>query len=396
MAPDRAALAGGRRAECALEGGPRGPMGAREALEEYREAMRDASGLRAAARAAREASAGRVVSFSKKAFVSVTTLCRDVCSYCAYRTGPGGEAFMPERAVRALLENARRHGCVEALLVAGERPEERYAEAASWLRREGHGSTAEYLARCSEIALECGLFPHTNAGNLRRDELRLLRETNMSVGMMLETSSGRLGGAGMPHEAAPSKRPKSRVRALEDAGREGIATTTGVLVGIGETPAEAIESIAEIGRIAEAGGHIQEVIVQNFRPEGLTAMARAPPAGAAHHEAIVAITRLMLPSMNVQAPPNLTPRSYDSLLGAGINDWGGISPVTPDHVNPEYAWPEIREVEARTRAAGLEFRCRFPAYPERLAGLPARLREAALAVADADGYVAGPRWRTGP
>jgi len=391
MSQRGASLAGGQLEQA----GAPGPMGPREALEAYGEAMRDASGLRAAARAAREASVGRVVSFSKKAFVSVTTLCRDACSYCAYRTGPGGEAFMPERAVRALLENARRHGCVEALLVAGERPEERYPAAASWLRREGHGSTAGYLARCSEIALECGMFPHTNAGNLRRDELRLLRETNMSVGMMLETSSARLGGAGMPHEAAPSKRPAARVRALEDAGREGVATTTGVLVGIGETPAEAIESISEIGRIASRWGHIQEVIVQNFRPEGLTAMARSPPAGAAHHEAIVAISRLMLPSMNVQAPPNLTPASYGSLLDAGINDWGGISPVTPDHVNPEYSWPAIREVEARTRAAGLDFRCRFPAYPGRLGSLPARLRERALAVADAEGYVAGSRWRAG-
>lgn len=395
MAARPAGLAGERRAACALEGGAVRPMGSREALEAYEGAMREPAGLLAAARAAREASVGRVVSFSKKAFVSVTTLCRDVCSYCAYRSGPGGEAFMPERAVRALLENARRHGCVEALLVAGERPEERYPEAASWLRRRGYGSTAEYVARCSEIALECGMFPHANAGNLRRAELRLLRETNMSVGMMLETSSARLGGPGMPHEGAPSKRPAERARALEDAGREGVATTTGVLVGIGETPAEAVASIAEIGRIAREGGHVQEVIVQNFRPEGPTAMARAAPATAAHHEAIVAIARLMLPSMNVQAPPNLTPGSYDSLLGAGINDWGGISPVTPDHVNPEYSWPAIREVEARTRAAGLDFRCRFPAYPDRLDALPGRLREMALAVADADGYVAEPRWRGG-
>ncbi len=370
-------------------------LGVSDALEAYEAAMLDPSGLMATARAARESARGHIVSFSKKAFVSVTTLCRDVCSYCAYRSEPGGEAFMPEGAVRALLENARRHGCVEALLVAGERPEERYDEASSWLRRAGFASTAEYIARCSEIALECGMFPHTNAGNLTSAELAPLRETNASVGMMLETSSERLGGAGMPHHGAPSKRPAARIRALEDAGRAGIPTTTGILVGIGETPLEAIESLAEIGRISSEYGHIQEIIVQNFQPEDGTAMRANAPAAAAHHAAIAAIARLMMPSMNVQAPPNLTPHTYSQLLSAGINDWGGISPVTPDHVNPAFAWPAIREVERHTLKAGLGFRCRFPAYPERLAQMPSRLRDMARECDDGDGYVREGRWRTG-
>lgn len=374
---------------------PDEPLDADAALCLYNESLKDPGVLHRAASAVRSASKGRIISFSSKAFVSVTRLCRDTCTYCTYKAEPAGEPFMSLDEVEALLREARRRGCVEALFVAGEHPEQRYDSASEWLEREGLASTPEYIARCSELAIKYGMFPHTNAGNLTEHEIELISKTNASIGLMLENSSERLAGHMMPHQGAPSKLPKERMRALERAGEAHIPTTTGILVGIGETPQEAVESLAVIDKLDKRYGHIQEIIIQNFQPEPQTVMHEHEPADPKYFATIVALARLMMPEMNIQAPPNLSPRSYPTLIGAGINDWGGISPVTPDHVNPKFAWPQIRDVEVRTQAAGFELRCRFPTYPEYLNMMPQTLCEMASEFDDGDGYVKKGRWEAG-
>lgn len=371
------------------------PLDADAALLLYNRSAGSPDPIYRAASAARNATKGGIVSFSSKVFVSVTTLCRDTCTYCTYKTEPQGEPFMPIGIVDAMLENARSHGCVEALFVAGEHPEERYDQAAQWLERQGVASTPEYIARCSELAIKHGMFPHTNAGNLTECEMELVSKTNASIGLMLENSSERLAERMMPHNGAPSKSPGERIRILENAGRAKIPTTTGVLVGIGETPQEVIESLAVIDGLNRRYGHIQEVIVQNFQPKPWTAMHGHMPADPGYFATVVALARLMMPGMNIQAPPNLSPESYPMLLSAGINDWGGISPVTPDYVNPEFAWPRIPDVRRHTEEAGFGFRCRFPTYPKYMNMMPQVLQDMAAACSDPDGYVRGQRWEEG-
>lgn len=376
----------------AAAGERRRPPGAAEGARILDAAASDEGVLRLLLRAARAVRAREcprpgIVTFSKKAFFNVVNLCRDVCTYCTYRSEPAepSAVMMSQCDIEALGTAAARLNCVEALLVAGEKPEERYDAARQWLAKEGYASTAEYLVHCSEALLGMGLFPHTNAGNLTRSEMADLSATNASIGLMLETSSARLGGGGMPHAGAPSKDPAARMAALADAGSLGIPTTTGVLVGIGETHAELAESLAAIASLHGRYGHVQEVIVQGFRPKQDTAMRGAPPAGDAHLAAAAALARLMMPRANIQAPPNLSPGSYQDMLGAGINDWGGISPLTPDHVNPEFAWPAIRQVEGRTARAGMRLACRFPVYPE-FAGMARRgIRDRMAAVAEEGG-----------
>lgn len=307
-----------------------------------------------------------VTTFSKKAFLNVVNLCRDICSYCTYKAEPGQPkaTMMSREQIRDSLSLAKRYGCIEALLVTGERPEERYGQARRWLADNAFASTADCLVYASETALEMGLFPHTNAGNLRPDELEELKKTNVSMGLMLESASSRLAGPSMPHHLAPSKRPVERLRVLESAGRLGIPMTTGLLLGIGETVQETVESLDAIRSIHSKYGHIQEVILQNFRPKADTAMRGAPPAKEQYFMAVVAACRVMMPQANIQIPPNLSPQSYGSFLSAGINDWGGISPLTPDYVNPEFPWPDIGRLRRSTEAAGFELHCRFPVYPE--------------------------------
>ncbi|ABK77862.1 thiamine biosynthesis enzyme [Cenarchaeum symbiosum A] len=348
-----------------------------------------------AARALRAEYHGRTVTFSKKAFVSLVNLCRDSCTYCTYQREPGeaGASMMDKRAVGVLLDMAARFRCTEALLVTGERPEERYEEARRWLHAEGFASTAEYLVHCSEMALERGLFPHTNAGNLSRSEMADLQKTNASMGLMLENASPRLSERGMPHHLAPSKEPGKRMRVLENAGELGIPVTTGLLVGMGETPGELVDSLFAIQGLSGRHGNIQEVIIQNFRPKPDTMMGSSPPAGRSYLMAAAALARVLMPRMNIQVPPNLSPGSYSGLLDAGINDWGGISPLTPDHVNPEHEWPAINEVEDETRAAGLRLACRFPVYPEFAGMVHPRVREMMLQVSGPDGLVREGRWR---
>jgi len=336
-----------------------------------------------------------IVTFSKKVFFNVVNLCRDVCSYCTYKAEPGESklSMMNKDDVLQLAQIAKKHRCVEALFVTGERPEERYDDARKWLKNNGFSSTAEYLAYCSEIALENGLFPHTNAGNLTKDEMKELRKTNSSMGLMLENSSERLAEKNMPHQFAPSKKPEARLRILENAGELGIPMTTGILVGIGETENEIIESIFAIKKIHERFGNIQEVILQNFQPKDDTIMSDFPPVDENYFKRIVALTRVIMPDMNIQIPPNLSPMSYQSFLSVGINDWGGISPLTPDYVNPEFLWPRIQNVEETCQKEGFELRARFPVYPEFFSFVDSKIRDKMSEIQDGQGFVKREYWK---
>lgn len=337
----------------------------------------------------------RVVTFSKKTFFNLVNLCRDTCSYCTYKADPGESklSMMSTNDVQHLARLAKKYRCVEALFVTGERPEERYESARRWLSLNGFSSTPEYLVHASEIALSEGLFPHTNAGNLTKSELAELKSTNVSMGLMLENSSYRLTEKGMPHYLAPSKQPKARIEVLENAGQLRIPMTTGVLVGIGETPFEIIDSLYVIKDIHNKYGNIQEIILQNFHPKPDTLMSGFPSAEENYFKTVVALTRIIIPKMNIQIPPNLSLKSYGSFLSVGINDWGGISPLTPDYVNPEFSWPEIKKIEENTLQAGFELKARFPVYPEFFKLVNSDLVEKMSEINDGLNLVKGDYWR---
>jgi 7,8-didemethyl-8-hydroxy-5-deazariboflavin synthase CofG subunit len=295
--------------------------------------------------------------------------------------------MLSKKEIVELVTIGRKYNCTEALFVTGERPEQKYQEAKTWLKENGFSSTAEYLVHASEIALKGGLFPHTNAGNLTRDEMFQLRETNVSLGLMLENASQRLSGKDMPHKFAPSKNPKARIRVLQNAGELKIPMTTGLLVGIGENPFELIDSIYAIKEIHERYQNIQEVILQNFQPKQDTAMKDSPSPQEKYFKTLVALTRIILPKMNIQIPPNLSPRSYSSFLSAGINDWGGISPITRDYLNPEFPWPQIEDLNRNCLNAGFNMRARFQVYPEFFSHVNSDLRSRMLEIADSDKLV---------
>jgi 7,8-didemethyl-8-hydroxy-5-deazariboflavin synthase CofG subunit len=300
---------------------------------------------------------------------------------------------MSKQEIKQLLHLAKRYRCVEALFVTGERPEQKYQEAREWLKTNGFRSTVEYLIHASEMALDAGLFPHTNAGNLNKEDLKELQKTNVSMGLMLENISERLTKKGMPHNMASSKKPKARLKVLEDAGELKIPMTTGILVGIGETPIEIIDSILAIRKLHRKYGNIQEVILQNFQPKPDTSMNDFPPADENYFKAVVALTRIIMPKMNIQIPPNLSPNSYHSFLSVGINDWGGISPLTPDYVNPEFSWPEIKKIDQDSRNAGFELKCRFPVYPEFFSFIGKELRDKMKSIEDDEGLVRKEYWK---
>lgn len=347
------------------------------------------------------AAAGRIrdrtrpgaITYSRKVFINLVNLCRDTCTYCTYKKEPGDPmlSMMDPAQVLAIAEAGRKSGCTEALFVTGERPEQKYGQAGAWLRSLGHSSTVEYILEMSELVLEkTGLLPHTNAGSLTKKEMSALKDTNVSLGVMLETSSERLMGKGMPHEGAPSKNPKVRIKTLACAGELRIPMTTGLLVGIGETPEELVDSLFAIKQMHEKYGHIQEVIMQNFAPKPETGMAQFPPAPPEYFLRAVAMARIIMPGMNVQVPPNLNPEVFGRYIDAGINDWGGISPVTIDHVNPEFPWPSIASVRGVTEGRGRRLRARLPVYPEFLKGgfiTSSRLLQQISLIADSSGLV---------
>lgn len=366
-----------------------------EAYQIYETSNQNLNELFQTAQRLRRKNQKNLVTFSKKAFFNVVNLCRDTCTYCTYKADPGEEklSMMSKSDIIQLAKLAKKYRCVEALFVTGERPEERFELARRWLKENGFVSTPEYIIHASEIALSQGLFPHTNAGNLTKSEMSELKKTNVSLGLMLENSSDRLTQKGMPHHLAPSKNPKDRVKVIENAGELQVPITTGLLIGIGETPNEIINSIFEIKKIHKKFKNIQEVILQNFHPKHDTIMSGHPPAEEKYFKTIVALTRIILPEMNIQIPPNLSPTSYQSFLDAGINDWGGISPLTPDYVNPEFSWPQIKKIEKNTNQAGFELKARFPVYPDYFELVNPALKEKMQEISDEGNFVKEEYWR---
>jgi FO synthase subunit 1 len=328
---------------------------------------KDYHAILSTARSIRERTKSGPITYSRKIFINLVNLCRDSCSYCTYKKEPTDKlvSMMRPSDVLQIAEAGKNVRCTEALFVTGERPEQRYPQARSWLHSLGHSSTVEYIREMSEMVLQkTGLLPHTNAGSLTKKEMSLLKDTNVSLGVMLESSSERLTSKGMPHEMAPSKNPKVRIKTLENAGDLMIPTTTGLLIGIGEGPQDIIDSLFLIKDINQRYGHIQELIIQNFAPKPGTQMSEIMPPAYDFFLATVGVARIVLREMNIQVPPNLNPYSFGKFLDAGINDWGGISPLTIDHVNPEFPWPSISSVRDLTQTMGYTLRARLPVYPE--------------------------------
>ncbi|GAB2758747.1 bifunctional FO biosynthesis protein CofGH [Salinifilum aidingensis] len=353
------------------------------------------------------------VTYSRKVFIPLTKLCRDRCHYCTFVTVPGkvDSPYLEREEVVEIAREGARQGCKEALFTLGDRPEDRWQEAADWLEARGYASTVDYLRSCAIAVLEeTGLLPHLNPGVLSWSELTRLKPVAPSMGMMLETTAERLySEKGGPHYGSPDKKPEVRLRTLTDAGRVAVPFTSGILLGIGETTTERAESLLALRSSARQYGHLQEIIVQNFRSKPDTAMRGMPDADLHELAATIAVARLLMPSgVSVQAPPNLIGEEQQLVLRAGIDDWGGVSPVTPDHVNPERPWPEIDDLAAETARGGYELRERLTAYPpyvrRGLAGdstqwLDLRVAAhvdalaAADGLADADAEVTGREWQ---
>ncbi len=339
---------------------------------------------------------GREITVSRNVFIPLTNLCRDRCAYCTFAVTPDSPRARTYALdeVREISRTARRTRCLEALFCLGDKPELAYRSHRHWLAQRGYASTAEYLIDACAVAYEEGVFPHSNAGILSADEMAKLRPLNASMGLMLESTSERLRRRGNAHYYCPDKEPELRLRMTREAGELRIPFTSGILIGIGETAEERIDTLLAIRALHEEGGHIQEVIVQNFHPKGDTPMAAWPTPQDELMAGTVALARLILgPRMNLQAPPNLSPHSLDLLVRSGLNDWGGVSPLTVDFINPEAPWPELEELRRRTEAAGYVLRERLAVYPELIVerpdlfdpGMLARLR----AATDATGHPLG-------
>ena len=352
-------------------------------------------GLLAAAAAVRDAGKGRVVTYSRKVFIPLTNLCRDSCGYCTFVRRPGdprARTLTPDD-VLAIARAGAAAGCHEALFSLGDKPERRHPEHRAWLAEQGYTTTIDYLAAMCQLVLdETGLVPPANPGALRAEDIALLRATNVSMGMMLESTSERLLARGQAHWASPDKLPAVRLATLRAAGAQRVAFTTGILIGIGETLAERVDALLAIRNVHARYVHIQEVIVQNFRAKPDIAMRAWAEPDELDMARTIAVARLLLgPDMNIQAPPNLTPGQYTLYLAAGANDWGGVSPVTIDHINPEAPWPEIMALEQATAAAGCTLRERLAVYPEyvrdRPEFIPESLRERVAGLTDDHGLV---------
>ncbi|MGH8328454.1 MAG: 7,8-didemethyl-8-hydroxy-5-deazariboflavin synthase CofG, partial [Steroidobacteraceae bacterium] len=347
---------------------------------------------------------GRGVTYSRKVFIPLTQLCRDVCHYCTFAKAPRklpSPYLTPEQAVEIARAGAAA-GCREALFTLGDKPELRYAAVRRFLAERGYASTLDYRgAVAREVHAQTGLLPHLNPGVMSRSEIERLRPVSVSMGMMLETASERLSARGGPHWGSPDKTPAVRLATLEAAGEAAAPFTTGLLIGIGETRRERIEALLAIRALHQRFGHIQEIIIQNFCAKPGTRMAAAPEPTLEEHLWTIAATRILFgPGMSIQAPPNLRPGALTALVHAGVNDWGGVSPVTPDHVNPEAPWPHLATLAAQTGAAGRVLRERLAITPPyaRAAGnawLDASLRTAVLRRIDSHGRAREDRWSAG-
>lgn len=324
--------------------------------------------LLATAAQLRDVHKGRVVTFSPKVFVPLTNLCRDFCGYCTFRKAPeeaGAKTMTLEEAVR-VARHGRSFGCTEVLFSLGDKPEAIYPQMKAFLAERGLQRTLDYLYEaCRTVLEETELLPHANPGVMGRGDLQRLKLVNASMGLMLESTSERLFLSGGAHDNAPDKKPKVRLRTLEQAGKLRIPFTTGILIGIGESWAERIDALFAIRTLHERYGHIQEVIIQNFRAKPTIPMYLHPEPAPGDMLKTIALARLIFGGrMNIQAPPNLTPDGYELYLEAGINDWGGVSPLTPDFINPEAPWPALERLREKSASAGFELRARLPIYPE--------------------------------
>ena len=348
--------------------------------------------LLAAASAARDRFKPGVITYSRKVFIPLTNLCRDYCGYCTFRRDPGepGAHTMTPDDVMATVRAGEALGCTEALFSLGDKPELLFPEMRDALRRLGYNSTLHYLeAMCELVLKESRLLPHPNPGLMSAEWIARLAGVSPSMGLMLESTNVTLLGPGLAHDRAPDKLPSRRLRCIEEAGKQGVPFTTGLLIGIGESLADRVDTLLAIGELHQRYGHIQEVIVQNFRAKPEIPMRDWPEPTQDDMMRTVAVARLLLPGMNIQAPPNLASPDYETLLEAGINDWGGVSPLTPDFINPERPWPHLDELRRRTEARGFRLMQRLPVYPEyvsRLAAHPGLLSDRVIAAAGADGY----------
>ena len=370
---------------------PGTPISRQAAVSLIRCPDHDLPRLLAAARAAKERFKPGVVTYSRKVFLPLTNLCRDYCGYCIFRRDPGdpGAHTMTPEEVLSVACSGEKLGCTEALFSLGDKPELLFPEMRETLRHLGYKSTLHYLeAMCELVLRETSLLPHPNPGLLSAEWTARLAAVSPSMGLMLETTNADLLRPGAAHDNAPDKLPAKRLRTIEDAGKQRVPFTTGLLIGIGESPENRVDTMLAIRDLHQRYGHIQEVIVQNFRVKpGIPMAGWAEPS---HGEMLraVAVARLLMPEMNIQAPPNLSAPYYEELLDAGINDWGGISPLTPDFINPEKPWPHLEQLRLHTQAKGFEVRHRLPVYPEFLHGVMAKsglLSEKLTAAVDGQG-----------
>jgi len=331
--------------------------------------------LLATAREAKEKFKPGIVTYSRKVFLPLTNLCRDYCGYCTFRRDPdepGAHTMTPEEVLQVCREGEKM-GCSEALFSLGDKPELIFPQMRETLRRLGYNSTLQYLeAMCKLVLRETSLLPHPNPGLLSAEWIARLAAVSPSMGLMLETVNGDLLARGAAHDNAPDKVPAKRLRTIEEAGKQNVPFTTGLLIGIGETPEDRVDTLLAIRELRRRYGHIQEVIVQNFRVKPTIPMRHWPEPSHGEMLRTIAVARLLMPEVNLQAPPNLSAPYYDGLLDAGINDWGGISPLTPDFINPEKPWPHLEQLRLRTEAKGFSLQQRLPVYPEFIAAATAR------------------------
>jgi len=331
--------------------------------------------LLSAARAAKERFKPGVITYSRKVFIPLTNLCRDYCGYCAFRRDPGqpGAHTMTPDEVLEVVRSGEKLGCTEALFSLGDKPELLFPEVRKTLRHLGYHSTLHYLeAMCEVVLRESTLLPHPNPGLLSADWVRRLAEVSSSMGLMLESTNSDLLRPGAAHDNAPDKVPAKRLRTIEEAGKQGVPFTTGLLIGIGESREDRVDTLLAIRELHRRYGHIQEVIIQNFRIKPGIPMQHWPEPSQGDMLRTIAVARLLMPEVNIQAPPNLSAPYYDDLLDAGINDWGGISPLTPDFINPERPWPHLEQLRARTESKGYKLEQRLPIYPEFLPQIVSR------------------------
>jgi 7,8-didemethyl-8-hydroxy-5-deazariboflavin synthase CofG subunit len=372
------------------------PLSRDGARQLIRCAEQELPALLSAALEARQRFKPGITTYSRKVFIPLTNLCRDYCGYCIFRRDPGqpGAHTMTPDQVLEVARAGEKMGCTEALFSLGDKPELAFPEMRETLRWLGYKSTLHYLeAMCELVLRETALLPHPNPGLMSAEWIARLAKVSPSLGLMLETTNASLLATGAAHDNAPDKVPAKRLRTIEEAGKQSVPFTTGLLIGIGETLEDRVDTLLAIREMHRRYGHIQEVIIQNFRAKPEILMHGSPEPAPGEMMRTIAVARLLMPDVNIQAPPNLSAPYYDELLDAGINDWGGISPLTPDFINPEKPWPHLEQLKLRTEAKGYLLRQRLPVYPEFVGAVttePSLLSEKVKAAADGEGYARRP------